>query len=172
MTDCPKPKPKPWELPYLYILMREDLGGSGGKIGAQTAHAANKLETLVKKTEKAGIFEARPIEEHPAELIIEVTDPLSDRQRESLQLFDEWKESSGQGFGTTIVLAVPNFQTLAKVITAAKEQDFFSDTVFDESYPVPDPSGKFTHLVPCTTCGFIFGRKGQLAVLTERFPLL
>ena len=152
MTDCPKPTPKPWELPYLYILMREDLGGSGGKIGAQTAHAANKLETHVKRVKSKAL---------PA-----------GRLHESLELFDEWKESSGQGFGVTIVLAVPNFQNLAKVITAAKEQGFIADTVFDETYPVPDPSGKFTHFVPCTTCGYIFGKKGELAVLTERFSLL
>ena len=152
MTDCPKPKPKPWELPYLYILMREDLGGSGGKIGAQTAHAANKLETHIKRVK----LNALP----------------AGRMHESLTLFDEWKESSGQGFGVTIILAVPNFQNLAKVITAAKEQGFIAATGFDETYPVPDPSGKFTHLVPCTTCGYIFGKKGELAVLTERFSLL
>jgi len=93
-----------------------------------------------------------------------------DRLNESLELFDEWKESSGQGFGVTIVLSVPNFQTLASVINAAKDQGFPADTVFDETYPVPD--GKFMHYVPVTTCGFIFGKKGQLAALTKCFELL
>lgn len=145
MTDCPEPK-KPWELPFLYILFRGELDASRGKVGAQTAHAANKLETLVKS-----------LENYPG-------------PQENIELFNEWKESSGQGFGVTIILDVSNFQTLASVINAAKKQGFLADTVFDESYPVPD--GKFMHSVPCVTCGFVFGKKGQLAALTKHFPLL
>ncbi len=175
MTECckkskPKVQPKPWEMPYLYILFRDDLDTSRGKVGAQTAHAANKLDGLMA--------EIRAKKGDPALHALAVSDKIEEdlfelytrRYSEAIELYDEWRKSSGQNFGVTIVLSVPNFQTLASVTKAAQNQGFPADFVLDETYPVPD--GKHMHYVPCTTCSFVFGRKGELAALTQRFELL
>lgn len=84
-------------------------------------------------------------------------------------MLQEWRSETGAGFGTTITLGV-NARQLAETIDMAKELGFHAGVVHDPSYPLRD--GEVTHLIPLDTCGFVFGRKAQLAQILDDLRLM
>lgn len=114
--------------PTLYILMRTDMDSlNAGKAMAQAAHAANAFHATA----------------------LSFTDPVPG--------FDKWLGSeypTPSNFGTTIVLGVNSERELFEVTRAADEDGFLSGTVLDHTYPIRD--GSVMHLLPVTTCGYIF----------------
>jgi peptidyl-tRNA hydrolase len=80
------------------------------------------------------------------------------------KIYEEWREQSGQGFGTVIVKAV-NLDTLIAVIAVCKEQGYEADTVIDPTYPLLD--GDYTHIIPnVVTGGYVFVGEHEL----DRMP--
>jgi peptidyl-tRNA hydrolase len=76
-----------------------------------------------------------------------------DMERWDDDAWEGWKSQSEQGFGTTIVLAVESEYELHTAIAEAQTL-FVAGVVIDETYPVRD--GLVTHLIPVTTCGYVF----------------
>jgi peptidyl-tRNA hydrolase len=67
---------------------------------------------------------------------------------------DDWEDSTDQGFGTTITLAVNSEVELRQAAHRASLDGFRADVVRDPTYPVRD--GKVTHLVPVDTCAYVY----------------
>ena len=117
--------------PVLYILMRTDLDSMNpGKAMAQASHASN---AFVSNAE-------------PGYNIDET-------------LFDEWQQSTPQGFGTVLVLGVTEVQmrTAVEIAESFGVDKFPCDIIHDPTYPLQD--GDTTHFIPVDTCGYIFGDK-------------
>lgn len=114
--------------PRLYILMRTDLVSmNSGKGMAQAAHASNAFVHHVNNAVKT------------------VTDDT---------FVHVWQKQTPQGFGTTIVLAVPDEKTMQELVESAIADGFFAGIVHDPGYPVRD--GRVTHEIPLNTCAYIF----------------
>ena len=117
--------------PVLYILMRTDLDSMNpGKAMAQASHASN-----------AFVSNAEPgynVDE---------------------ELFNAWKESTTQGFGTVLVIEVNEAQmrTAVEIAESFGVDKFPCDIIHDPTYPLQD--GDITHFIPVDTCGYIFGDK-------------
>ena len=126
--------------PVLYILMRNDMDSlNPGKAMAQAAHAANFFQTCMED-ENYGV-----------------------NNLQTYALYEDWKSTTLQSFGTTIVLAVNSFKELEYHCEyCRKVPTTVCRLVFDPTYPVTD--GKVTHSVPVITCGFIFGDKDNLKI--------
>ena len=150
-------RPADEQEPYLYILMRSDLDSlNPGKAVAQGAHAANQCAFMMRKLADTTDDDA--------------TDQESKRNRRSLRLWRQWETSTRQGFGVTICLDVPNDTTLRSVVDAAQSMGLSAGVTHDPSYPLLD--GRFLHLIPLDTCGYVFGDKEQLRILLGQFDLL
>ena len=138
--------------PYLYILMRTDLGSmNAGKAVAQGSHAANQMvyEAMIK------------------------TDPLAaaldpNRAKALAQLVGEWS-GAARGFGTCIVLGVNEGQ-MRSVVAAASEAGLHAGITHDPSYPVKDGDSFYT--LPLDTCGYVFARKCDAAPFTKGLRLM
>ncbi len=99
--------------PVLYILGRTDLGSlNTGKFGAQTSHASN---AFVK---------------HFHDLTDGNEDNFTMRE-----LFDKWENTSSQGFGTVLTLAVNEMQ-MRFAVGAAERYGLLSGIVHDDTYPI------------------------------------
>ena len=81
----------------------------------------------------------------------------------SLEKVKKWSEETGQGFGTTIVLAVEDEAMLNRYVDWADTEGYPSGIIHDPSYPIRD--GKVTHTLPLDTCGFIFLNEGPAEIL-------
>jgi len=77
-------------------------------------------------------------------------------EKKNDKLVDSWINSTKQGFGTTIVLAVDGVE-LQDLIDNAQGLGLIAGIVHDPSYPVRD--GSVTHLIPLDTCGYVFGSR-------------
>ena len=135
--------------PVLYILMRSDMDSlNPGKACSQSAHAANQFVfNLVE----------RPGTNTPADQVIK------------MDLFERWREATGQGFGTTVTLDVTG-DMLPKVVLFARTAGFEAAVTHDPTYPLKD--GSTLHVFPLDTCGYIFGEKAELEPLLRQFNLL
>jgi peptidyl-tRNA hydrolase len=82
-----------------------------------------------------------------------------------------WREWAGdRGFGTAIVLACPPI--LLEVLSTIEQYGkTATGVVLDPTYPVRD--GQVTHLLPLTTCGYVFGRRSDpyVQILTAGLEL-
>jgi hypothetical protein len=102
----------------------------------------------------------------------------------------EWR-SEARGFGTTITLDCPSMGLLIETVDAARELQQVAGVVTDDTYPYVVDREVFgllredIHTLPpvfkgdtviChrkeATCGYIFGRKSKVSILTDRFKLL
>ena len=131
--------------PVLYILMRTDMESMNpGKAMAQASHASN---AFVQSAE-------------PGYNIDET-------------LFNTWKESTPQGFGTVLVLGVTEVQmrTAVEIAESFGVDKFPCDIIHDPTYPLQD--GDTTHFIPVDTCGYIFGDKEDplLEAIIGKFEL-
>jgi len=166
-------------LPVLYILMRTDLPSMNpGKAMAQASHASNAFVFEMEEAMADGL--------HTFEPSLEPLGPL----------FDAWKNTTRQGFGTVLVLGTTESQ-MGSVVDLAKDLGFASNTVNDPTYPahldteVVDLIPKFGEpKSPWTmesisagektvtfrsedTCAYVFGDKNSpmLQALLGRFKL-
>jgi hypothetical protein len=122
--------------PYLYILMRNDIGSMNpGKAVAQGTHAANQM-----------IFDA-----------MIATDPLAqvlepERATVLAHMVATWTREA-RGFGTCIVLGASEKQMRASVASATAAR-LHAGITHDPSYPVRDGGAFYT--IPMDTCAYIF----------------
>lgn len=124
--------------PVLYILMRTDMDSMNpGKAIAQGSHATSYFMS---------IMEGRL---HNPE----------DNLSPVFELYKLWKSQTEFDFGTVIVLDAGSEARFNNILDKADERDLFCATITDPTYPVQD--GLVTHLVPVTTCGFVFGDKND-----------
>jgi peptidyl-tRNA hydrolase len=129
--------------PRQYILMRNDMESlNSGRACAQAMHAANQM-----------VFE------------LQFCMPLDDVRRELLK---DWEDETGAGFGTGIVLSV-NEQEMHETVATAKKNGFHVGIVNDPDYKIKD--GETFHSLSIDTCGYVFGRNGELKSLLSRFHL-
>ena len=106
--------------PVLYILMRTDLDSMNpGKAMAQASHAGSAF--------------ARNAE--PGYNVDE-------------KLYEEWRQSTPQGFGTVLVLGVTEVQmrTAVQIAESFGVDRFPCDIIHDPTYPLQD--GDTTHFIP------------------------
>ena len=133
--------------PVLYLLMRDDLTSLNcGKLAAQASHASN---AFVKRE---------------LEFICSTHD--FGRSWD----FAHWENSTDQGFGTVLVLAVNEIQMRTAVDVASK-LGFPSEVIHDPTYPLRD--GDTCHFLPLDTGSYIFGDKNDpmLGAVVGNFPL-
>lgn len=125
----PTAVPKRVSEPTLYILMRTDMDSMNpGKAMAQAAHAANAFIRDAARPEAYSVFIHAAVE--------------------------EWEESTDQGFGTTITLAVSSEREMDEIVNAAAEENLPAAVIHDPTYPLRD--GAVTHLLPINTCAYVF----------------
>jgi peptidyl-tRNA hydrolase len=89
--------------------------------------------------------------------------------REKEDVYYEWEKSTEKGFGTTICLSVDEAM-MNKIVEFAVEAGYIAGIVHDPTYPLVD--GKVVHQLPLDTCGYVFGRKEDLAALLSQFNLM
>ncbi len=157
---------KPKDL-YLYVLVRTDMPSLGkGKACAHSAHAGNQF-TFEHYVE-------------PLEAAVDVDVDVKAWHRQA------------RGFGTTIALDVPYFDTFKGVVVAAQKMGFKANTVLDPTYPyevdceIADLIDPARHTMPPVfgrkgfkvcfreeyTTAYIFGEKSELSILLRQFNLL
>jgi len=159
----------------LYLLCRNDLPSlNPGKMAAQAAHSANQF-----------VFELY-------ERIAELKAGSGDTKKECAMRYIEdgylvWRNSTKQGFGTTITLSL-NYHDMVQAVNAAKSLHFPAGITHDPEYPFMVDSevaallaangltiiprgNQFIALRPEDTGGYIFGDAEELRPLLGRFPL-
>lgn len=118
--------------PYLMILMRNDLASMvPGKACAQAAHASSRFSV---KQEQARNLDPSS------------RDPL-------LNTYLEWRVSTPQDYGTTIVVGVTD-KKMREAVDFATSNGHASEIINDPSYSVKD--GSVTHYLPMDTCAYVF----------------
>lgn len=140
-------------MPTLYILMPLDIPSMNpGKAMAQASHASN-----------AFVYGNRRVirnfgSEHNPEYGFAWSDSDSGFHpsvNSAVQdAVDVWEECTPQGFGTTIVLGVPEGTSLEHIVDEAREEGFIADVVIDPTYPIRD--GRLTHIAEAITCAYVF----------------
>lgn len=143
------PQPDPNNPIYLYVLLRNDMESLVGtedkrKTGLPCAQTGHAANQMVYQVRKKNI--------------------------ESLNnLLTEWENETGMGFGTEIVVGAP-YSVIKQVVEKASLLGFHAAMTKDPEYPLFD--GKTLHLIPVETCGYIFGRKNDLAIIMRQFDLM
>ena len=141
----------------LYILMRNDLNSmNAGKAIAQGSHAANAFvqhfhgfAQEYNSRSKQSYFET-----------------------ETMKAFNEWENSTTQGFGTVLVLEA-SMSSIYAVVNSFKGLGYIADVIHDPTYPIVD--GEVVHHIPLDTCAYVFvpnKETDQLASsILKQFPL-
>lgn len=138
----------------LYILMRNDIASlNPGKAMAQSSHASN---AFVQQTDAyiQSFVERRA------------------RIEELNKKFYEWRNETGYGFGTVVVLE-GKMSEFKPIISTFKALDYMADIITDPTYPIVD--GEVVHHVCLDTCAYVFVPDKEIdetaSVLLRRFPL-
>lgn len=141
----------------LYILMRNDLASmNAGKAMAQASHASNAFvqhfHAYAQKYNSTVVHEE-----------IEIS---------TMHGFNEWENSTQQGFGTVLVLE-GRMNDVSPIVNIFKSMGYVAGVVHDPTYPLLD--GEVVHHVPLDTCAYVFvpsKEKDEFAnTLLKRFPL-
>lgn len=120
--------------PVLYILMRTDLDSMNpGKAMAQASHASN-----------AFVHHANVLAERAASGASMTYD-----DQETLDLVEEWKNSTNQGFGTVLVLGV-NSNEMYRTVMLAADMGYLAELVVDPTYPY-SLINEYANLIPEST---------------------
>jgi hypothetical protein len=86
--------------------------------------------------------------------------------------FNEWEQSTTQGFGTVLALEA-RMADIIPVVSIFNAMGYVAGVVHDPTYPIVD--GEVVHHIPLDTCAYIFvpnKEKDEIAtVLLKRFPL-
>lgn len=141
----------------LYILMRNDLNSmNAGKAIAQGSHASNAFvhhfhgfaQEYNAKTVHEGIHTA------------------------TMNGFNEWENSTQQGFGTVLTLE-GRMSDFYPIVNIFKSLGYIANVVHDPTYPIVD--GEVVHHIPLDTCAYVFvpnKEKDEFAsTLLKRFNL-
>lgn len=128
----------------LYCLMRSDMASlNAGKAIAQGMHAQSHAHKSISDDVNYGEYWKA--------------------------VYEKWRETTKQGFGTVLVLDVGNLQQLRWVVGVAQKMNYPAEVTHDDSYPILD--GSFIHHLPQDTCGWILGNKKGLSSLLSTFTL-
>ena len=128
----------------LYCLMRSDMVSlNAGKAIAQGMHAQSHAHKSISDDVRYGDYWKA--------------------------VYEKWRETTKQGFGTVLVLDVGNLQQLRWVVGVANKMNYPAEVTHDDSYPILD--GSFIHHLPQDTCGWILGNKKGLSSLLSTFTL-
>lgn len=132
--------------PYLLILMRNDLESmSPGRAAAQASHATS-LFTVRAELALSGA-------------VLEEDKAVKDRiMGVPGQTYVDWRTSTPQFFGTTIVVGVSDAQ-MAGYVAMAQVCGYQAEIVSDPTYGVKD--GKTIHFLPVNTCGYVFMNRAE-----------
>ena len=141
----------------LYILMRNDLASMNlGKAMAQASHASNAF--VHHFNGYAQEYNSKSVHEG-----IETA---------TMNGFNEWENSTPQGFGTVLTLE-GKMGDIQSVVNIFKSLSYVAGVVHDPTYPLVD--GEVVHYLPLDTCAYVFvpnKEKDEFAsVLLKRFPL-
>jgi hypothetical protein len=141
----------------LYILMRNDLASmNAGKGMAQASHASNAFTHHFNGFSQE--INARPVN--------------MEENVKTIKGFNEWENSTSQGFGTVLTLEA-KMAEIKPVVDIFKAMDYIAGIVHDPTYPIVD--GEIVHHIPLDTCAYIFvpnKEEDQIAsMLLKKFPL-
>lgn len=153
-------------MPTLYILMPLDIPSMNpGKAMAQASHASN---AFIYGTRQVPINYGTP---QQPEYRLGWSDMDLGVHKNVSNTVDSWEESTPQGFGTTIVLGIPEGTSLWSIVEEARSEGFIADVVVDPTYPIRD--GRLTHYAPADTCAYVFtnSRKHNQVEALKKFDL-
>jgi hypothetical protein len=141
----------------LHILMRNDMASmNAGKGMAQASHASNAFVHHFHRFSQE--VNARPV--NVGESLKTITG------------FNEWENSTRQGFGTVLVLEA-KMKDVNPVIDVFKALDYIAGVVHDPTYPLVD--GEVVHYIPIDTCAYVFVPNKEedetAKVLLQKFSL-
>jgi peptidyl-tRNA hydrolase len=141
----------------LFLLMRNDLSSMNpGKAMAQASHASNAF--VHHFNSYAQEYNSKSVHEG-----IETA---------TMNGFNEWENSTQQGFGTVLTLE-GKMGDIQSVVNIFKSLSYVASVVHDPTYPLVD--GEVVHYLPLDTCAYVFvpnKEKDEFAsVLLKRFPL-
>lgn len=122
----------------LYILMRNDMASmNSGKAIAQGSHASNAFVHHFHGF--AQEYNSKAVHEG-----IETA---------TMNGFNEWENSTRQGFGTVLTLEgrMSEFQPVVNIF---KSLGYVAGVVHDPTYPLVD--GEVVHYLPIDTCAYVF----------------
>lgn len=141
----------------LYILMRNDLASlNPGKAIAQGSHAAN-----------AFVYHF-----HGYAQKYNSTTAHESIQTATMNGFNEWENSTHQGFGTVLTLEA-RMADINPVVSIFKSMGYVAGVVHDPTYPIVD--GDVVHHIPLDTCAYVFvpnKEKDEFAsMLLKKFSL-
>ena len=138
----------------LYLLMRKDMDSlnHAGKMVAQGAHAANHAAASI------GQGKFGPV---------------------AMAAFAEWEKSTPQGFGTTLVVSsivdrygcrrALQLTDITMIVENAVSYGVPAGVTNDPTYPLFD--GGTTHAFSCSTCGWVFGARKDIAPFVGNLTL-
>lgn len=141
----------------LYILMRNDLDSMNpGKAIAQGSHASNAFvhhfHGFAQQYNSQSVHEGI----HTA----------------TMNGFNEWENSTHQGFGTVLTLE-GRMSDFTSIVNIFKSLGYIANVVHDPTYPIVD--GEVVHYIPLDTCAYVFipnKEKDEFAsTLLKRFSL-
>lgn len=135
---------------FFYVLVRNDMDSMcPGRTDAQVSHATSDFHEIMYD------YRFNAPAPHDGSTLRWETE------------FAEWKEN--RRFGTAIIL-MGDMATIKGAITMAQQAGFLAGITHDPEYHLKD--GQTIHKFPVDTCGWAMGRKGELAALFGRMPLL
>ena len=141
----------------LYILMRNDLDSMNpGKAIAQGSHASNAFvdhfHAFAQKYNSTTVHEGI--------------------QTATMNGFNEWENSTHQGFGTVLVLE-GNMNDIISRVSLLSSCGYVAGVVHDPTYPIVD--GQVVHYIPLNTCAYVFVPNKETDVMASHmlkmFPL-
>lgn len=128
----------------LYCLMRSDMASlNAGKAIAQGMHAQSHAHKSIFEDLKYGEYWK--------------------------SVYDKWRKTTQQGFGTVLVLDVGGLDQLRWYVGMAQKMNYPAEVTHDDSYPILD--GSFVHHLPQDTCGWILGNKKGLSAILATLSL-
>jgi hypothetical protein len=93
-------------------------------------------------------------------------------QTATMNGFNEWENSTYQGFGTVLILEA-RMADINPVVHIFKSMGYVAGVVHDPTYPLVD--GEVVHYIPLDTCAYVFvpnKEKDEFAsMLLKKFPL-
>lgn len=141
----------------LYILMRNDIASMNpGKAIAQGSHASNAFvyhyhgfaQEYNSKSVHTGIETA------------------------TMNGFNEWENSTSQGFGTVLTLEA-KMGPIHSAVDIFKSLGYIANVVHDPTYPIVD--GEIVHYIPLDTCAYVFVPNKETDMIAKallgNFPL-
>lgn len=141
----------------LYILMRNDLNSmNAGKAIAQGSHAANAFVQHFHGF--AQEYNSKSKQSH--------------FESATMKGFNEWENSTTQGFGTVLVLEA-NMPSIYATVNSFKGLGYITDVIHDPTYPIVD--GEVVHHIPLDTCAYAFVPNKETdqhaSSILKQFPL-